>query len=95
MWLPMELGIRELKNGLSSALRRVAAGEVILVTDRGVPVARVVPVGGHPPLPRHIQALRDREQLELRSPRRGQRRGAIKIKPGEKTAADYVSEQRR
>jgi prevent-host-death family protein len=40
-----QIGIRELREGLSRALRRVRAGETIEVTDRGRPVARIVPVG--------------------------------------------------
>jgi prevent-host-death family protein len=37
------VGVRELKNRLSEYLRRVADGERIVVTDRGKPVAIVVP----------------------------------------------------
>lgn len=40
-----EVGVRELKNSLSSYLRRVRDGETIVVTDRGVPVARMIPAG--------------------------------------------------
>ena len=36
-----EVGIRELKNGLSRYLDRVRAGEELIVTDRGRPVARL------------------------------------------------------
>jgi prevent-host-death family protein len=36
--------ITEAKNGLSALLDRVRHGETILITDRGVPVARVEPV---------------------------------------------------
>jgi prevent-host-death family protein len=36
--------ITEAKNGLSSLLDRVRAGESILITDRGRPVARLEPV---------------------------------------------------
>ncbi|MEA2025469.1 MAG: type II toxin-antitoxin system prevent-host-death family antitoxin [Chloroflexota bacterium] len=36
--------ISETKNGLSSLLDQVKAGEPLLITDRGVPVARVEPV---------------------------------------------------
>lgn len=35
------VGIRELKNRLSEYLRRVRAGETILVTDRGEVVAEI------------------------------------------------------
>lgn len=36
-----EVGIRDLKNGLSRYIERVRAGEEIVVTDRGRPVARL------------------------------------------------------
>ncbi len=38
----MDVGVRELKAKLSEYLSRVAAGEQIVVTDRGRPVARLV-----------------------------------------------------
>ena len=37
----VEVGIRELKNGLSKYIDRVRAGEDVIVTDRGRPVARL------------------------------------------------------
>jgi prevent-host-death family protein len=36
--------ISEVKNGLSAFIDRVRAGETILITDRGIPVARIEPV---------------------------------------------------
>ncbi len=39
-----EVGIRELKNGLSSFIDRVRSGEEMIVTDRGRPVARLSPI---------------------------------------------------
>ena len=36
--------ITELKNSLSAYLRSVKAGEEVLITDRGRPIARLVPV---------------------------------------------------
>lgn len=36
-----EVGIRELKNGLSKYIDRVRAGQEVIVTDRGRPVARL------------------------------------------------------
>jgi prevent-host-death family protein len=38
------VGVRELRQNASAILRRVAAGEVIEVTDRGRAVARIVPM---------------------------------------------------
>jgi prevent-host-death family protein len=40
------IGVRELRQNASQYLRRVAAGESFMVTDRGRPVAQLVPV--HP-----------------------------------------------
>jgi len=36
--------ITEVKNGLSAIIDRVRAGETVVVTDRGLPVARIEPV---------------------------------------------------
>jgi len=46
--MPIRIGIRELREGLSRTLRRVRAGETIEVTDHGRPVARIVPIA--PPI---------------------------------------------
>jgi prevent-host-death family protein len=42
----MKAGVAELKARLSRYLDRVKAGEEVLVTDHGRPVARIVPVAG-------------------------------------------------
>ncbi len=39
-----EAGIRELKSRLSSLLRQVKAGETVVITERGKPIARIVPM---------------------------------------------------
>jgi prevent-host-death family protein len=41
---PARIGIRELRLSLSRAIQRVRRGETLEVTDRGRPVARIVPV---------------------------------------------------
>jgi prevent-host-death family protein len=38
------VGTRELKNRLSEYLRRVKAGETIIITERGKPVGQILPV---------------------------------------------------
>jgi prevent-host-death family protein len=38
------MGIRELRDGLTAAVRRVRAGETIEVTHHGVPIAVLAPV---------------------------------------------------
>jgi prevent-host-death family protein len=39
------VGIKELRQNLSTYLSRARDGEVVEVTDRGNPVARLVPIG--------------------------------------------------
>ena len=39
------VGVRDLKNRLSAHLDRVKAGEEIVVTEHGRPIARLTPVG--------------------------------------------------
>ena len=39
-----KVGIRELRQNATAVLRRVAAGEIVEVTDRGRAVARIVPM---------------------------------------------------
>ncbi len=40
----MNVGIRELRDGLSHHLADVRAGRTITITDHGRPIARIVPV---------------------------------------------------
>ncbi len=40
----VETGIRELKTHLSAYLRRVEAGQTVVITKRGKPIGRIVPV---------------------------------------------------
>ncbi|MDA0370960.1 MAG: type II toxin-antitoxin system prevent-host-death family antitoxin [Actinomycetota bacterium] len=50
----MDVGVRDLKQHLSEHLRRVAGGEVIRITDRGVPVATLSPIAAGDPLQRGV-----------------------------------------
>jgi prevent-host-death family protein len=50
----MRVGIRELKQNASSVIRRVANGESVEVTDRGRPVARIVPLQAADPYARMV-----------------------------------------
>lgn len=51
-------GVADLKARLSEYLSRVRAGEEVVVTDRGVPVARLVPVGAGAALGDEAEAAR-------------------------------------
>ena len=52
-----EVGVRELKNRLAFYLRAVRRGQTVIVTMRGKPVARLVPIGGgkEKPLPPEVE----------------------------------------
>lgn len=39
------IGVRELNQNTSQVLARVSGGETVEITDRGRPIARLVPVG--------------------------------------------------
>jgi len=60
-----EIGIREAKARLSHVLHDVQAGAEWLITDRGKPVARIVPVGEAPlTLSQRLRILEDRGIIE-------------------------------
>lgn len=50
----MNVGVRELRDGLSRYLASVRDGEEITVTDHGKPVAKLVPINETSPLERLI-----------------------------------------
>jgi len=54
--------VASLKAQLSKYLRLVKAGEEILITERGVPVAKIVPIGPAAP---DLESLRDLERQGL------------------------------
>jgi prevent-host-death family protein len=53
-----EIGIRQLKNEASSLIDQVERGEVLTVTRRGKPVARIVPVGMPPGIAQLVESGR-------------------------------------
>lgn len=70
------VGVRELKDRLSEYLRRVAAGERVLVTDRGDVVAELGPPGslsGDPDVVPGLLALARTGQLDLGAPADGKK----------------------
>ena len=52
----MEVGIRELRAHLSRYLDEVRSGEDIVVTDRGLAIARIVPMNGQRKIDKLIAA---------------------------------------
>jgi prevent-host-death family protein len=49
--------VSKLKASLSEYLRRVKAGEEVLVSERGRPIAKLVPVTGADALPDHLAEM--------------------------------------
>jgi prevent-host-death family protein len=92
MW---RIGIRELKNRhLSRAIRRARLGEEVVVTDHGVPVVKIVSIDVVGP-PVEIADLVRQGLLEYRAPIWSELGDPVAMEPGQKSAADYVREQRR
>ncbi|MGO2050222.1 MAG: type II toxin-antitoxin system Phd/YefM family antitoxin [Microbacterium sp.] len=50
----MNVGVRELRDGLSRYLTDVRNGEEVIVTDHGKPVAKLVPINQESPLERLV-----------------------------------------
>lgn len=84
----MDVGIRELRDGLSRHLASVREGHTITVTDHGRPVARIVPVG----VPTKLEQLIAEGKVTPARRRRGALPPPIKTA---RTVSDLVEEQRR
>ena len=84
----MEIGIRELRDGLSKHLAQVRGGATVTVTDHGRPIARIVPVHGLSPLER----LRAEGRVR---PAARRKQSAPEPVTGSGTASDLVDDQRR
>lgn len=84
------VGLREFKDKVSSYIERVEAGEVVTVTKRGKPVARVIPAGVSPGVARLLAEGRLRWHGAKPSLPR-----PLRLLGDGRSAADYVSEGRR
>ena len=93
----MQVSIREMKNRLSKYLKLVQTGKDVVITDRGRPVARLTLATA---TSEQAEAEAIKQILALPWVRTGNGRklkGAskpIRLKPGEKTAAEMVLEDR-
>ena len=87
----VRVGIRELKSRLSEYLRQVKAGETVIITDRGQPVGRIVPMA---------QSLQDRLEamaqggLILWSGNKLSSLAPVARTQGERTVSDLLVEDR-
>lgn len=86
-----QVGVRELRDRLSSYLERVRGGEQIEVTDRGRPVALLVPL---PAERRKIAELIESGVLiPAKKPWRPGR--LVRLPPGSPSASEALEELRR
>lgn len=92
MWLQgviaMDVGVRELRDGLSRHLATVREGHTITVTDHGRPVARIIPVG----VPTKLEQLIAEGKVTPATRRERDRPAPVKAKG---TVSDLVDQQRR
>lgn len=84
----MEVGIRELRDGLSRYLAEVRKGRTLTVTDHGRPIAQIVPHGQPTTLERLVAE-------GLVTPPRSPKRTAPRPIKANGTVSDLVAEQRR
>jgi prevent-host-death family protein len=83
------VGIRELKQNAGAVIRRVEGGEVVEVTDRGRPVARIVPL--------HSRTILDRLIVEGRAtPAHGDllRHSPVALPAGSRLPSEVLAELR-
>lgn len=84
----MNIGVRELRDGLSRHLAEVRAGRTVTVTDHGRPVARIVPVDA----PNALERLVAEGRIELAHAKK--RPAAKPLRTGS-TVSDLIGDQRR
>lgn len=84
----MEIGVRELRDGLSKHLAAVQEGRTVTVTDHGRPIARIVPVG----VPTRLEQLRADGRV-IRAARR--KTAAPEPVAGGGPISDLIDDQRR
>lgn len=84
----MEIGIRELRDGLSRHLAEVRDGRTLTVTDHGRPFARIVPIDR----PTHLERLYAEGRVT-----RASRRKRMSREPVAATGlvSDLIGDQRR
>lgn len=94
----MEVSVRELKSRLSEYLRRIAAGEEVIVTSRGKAVARLsAPRSIRRGTPSEEEAVAFLRSQSWVRPAKGKPRlpeYVVRLKPGEKSLAEIVAEER-
>jgi len=86
------VGIRALKAQLSGYIREIKNGNTVVITERGTEVGRIIPVAES--LEERIQSLVGSGFADWNGKRLKPGKAAAKVKPGAKTLAEIVSEDR-
>lgn len=89
--LGVDVSVTGLRAELARWIEQVRGGEEIVVTDRGVPVARLVPVDSAPLIERLTQEGALAKPATTERPRA---RGSARV-PARGSVSDLVDEQRR
>lgn len=84
----MNVGVRELRNGLSRHLAEVRSGHTVTVTDHGQPIARIVPVARPTRLEQLLAEGKVRPAARVKQPTQRPLKAAG-------TVSDLVAGQRR
>lgn len=84
----MDIGVRELRDGLSRHLASVRDGHTITVTDHGRPVARIVPAGA----PTNLEQLIAEGKV---TPARERKHGRPEPIKTAGAVSDLIDQQRR
>lgn len=90
--MAVTVGIRELRENLKSWLDRVKAGEDVVVTERGKPVARLTPVE---PRDRLQELIAEGRVTPARQPKTPIDRSKQARMPAGVSISDIVIEERR
>lgn len=85
------VSIRELKSRLSHYLRLTRKGESVVVTNRGVPIGRIVPMGQD--LDQRIAAMRETGLAHWSGIRLGKRKPVAKLRTRGSVAQLLVEER--
>lgn len=55
----VKMGLREANQNFSKAIKAVKAGNIVVLTERGQPIAKIQPIKAGETLEDHLQRLRD------------------------------------
>ena len=89
--MEVTVGVRDLKACLSEYLRRVREGQVVVITDHGKPVGRIIP--DHTSVEESAREL-VKAGLVAWNGKKLPRRKPVAVNRGDKLASDIVVEMR-